>query len=138
MNKGFLGRKGFTLTEMLVIIAIIGLISAIVTASTSAARQKARDEARLGDLRTIQLGLALYNDVNRGYPAGNDISALNVLVTQKYLPAIPTDPFGAQYEYMLSGSRYCLGATVERTPPEGSAVCTSAPSGSTANYKVQR
>lgn len=138
MKKRSLGRKGFTLTEMLVIIAIVGLFSAIVTASTSAARQKARDEARLGDLRSIQLGLALYHDVNRGYPAGNDITALNVLVTQKYLPSIPTDPFGTPYEYMLTGSRYCLGATVERTPPEGSALCTSAPSGSTANYKVQR
>lgn len=133
-----LAQKGFTLIEILIVIAIIGLFSAIVLASTSAARQKARDEARLGDLRSIQLGLALYHDVNRAYPAGIDISALNVLVTEKYLPAIPTDPSGAPYEYMLTGSRYCLGATVERTPPEGSAVCTSAPSGSTANYKVQR
>lgn len=131
-------QKGFSLVEVVIIIVILGFLATLVFASTEAARQKARDEARLGDLRTIQIGLALYHDVNRGYPAGGDISALNILVAQKYIPSIPADPSGGNYEYMLSGSRYCLGATLERTPPDGSAVCTSAAAGSTANYKVQR
>ncbi len=131
-------QKGFSLVEVIIIIVILGFLATIVVASSEAARQKARDEARLGDLRTIQIGLALYHDVNRAYPPGNDISALTILVDQKYIPSIPTDPSGGNYEYMVTGSRYCLGATLERTPPEGSVNCTSSPSGSTANYKVQR
>ena len=131
-------QKGFSLIEVTIIIVILGFLATIVVASTEAARQKARDEARLGDLRTIQIGLALYHDVNRAYPAGSDITALNILVAQKYIPSIPADPSGSNYEYMLTGSRYCLGATLERTIPDGTVNCTSASSGSTAKYKVQR
>ena len=132
-------KKAFTLVELLIVIAIIGLFTSVLAASTTASRAKARDNRRITDMKEIQLGLALYYDVNRAYPAGTDASALDVLVTDKYLPAIPTDPAGgAAYEYMTSGGRYCLGVTLESTIPDDSASCTSKSSGSTANYKATR
>jgi prepilin-type N-terminal cleavage/methylation domain-containing protein len=130
----------FTLVELMIVLAIIGILSSVIIASTSAARGKARDNRRITDMKEIQLGLALYYDVNKSYPAGSDISALSVLVSQRYLPAIPSDPAGGAYEYLPynSNKNYCVGVTLEGAVPNDSASCTSKSSGSTANYKAQR
>lgn len=138
-----MNKKGFTLVELLIVIAIIGIFTALLFGATSSSRGRSRDDRRVTDLKQIQLALALYLDVNRQYPPGTDATALNVLVTQKYLPVLPVDPqTGLGYEYMtVAGNRkYCLGAKLEdptRTPNDNVA-CTSKASGSTANYKVQK
>jgi len=106
---------GFTLVELLIVLAIIGLLSSVVIASTTQSRSKARDVRRIGDLKEIQLALAIYYDVNKFYPA-----SLTTLVTDRYLASIPVDPDATRsYEYsqLNSGKTYCLGANLEGTAP---------------------
>lgn len=124
--------RGFTLVEMLIVLGIIGVLSGIVLESTSVARAKSRDTKRLSDMKEIQLGLALYFDVNRVYPA-----SLATLVSQRYIPELPNDPNGSSYEYLSASpySTYCIGVKLESTIPTDGSSCTSAVSGSTANYK---
>ncbi len=61
-------ERGFTLTEMLVVIAVIAVLTAILLPVFSTVREKARQNACLGNLR--QIGTALiayaqdYDDVN--------------------------------------------------------------------------
>lgn len=62
-------RRGFSLIELLVVISIIGLLTAIGTASLSNAQQKGRDARRKADLKTIQQALELYFQANGKYPA---------------------------------------------------------------------
>lgn len=122
---------------MMIVLAIIGLLSAVVVTSTTLSRAKARDTSRLSDMNTLGIGLALYYDVNKIYPAS--LSTLSA-VGQGYLPVIPKDPMTkADYEYLVAvdNKSYCLGVTLESTIPSDSAVCTSKASDSTANYKVQ-
>lgn len=113
----------------------MGILTSVVVGATTASRSKARDTKRISDMKEIELGLALYFDVNKSYPA-----SLNTLVSDKYLPVIPTDPAGGGYEYLASnGNRsYCIGVRLEGAIPNDSASCTSQASGSTANYKSQR
>lgn len=125
-------KKGFTLVELLIVIAIIGILSSIVISSTTVSRAKARDVRRISDMKEIQIGLALYYDVNKHYP--NDLDGL---LTDKYLPSLPQDPLTlTNYEYLVTSGKYCLGATLEDIIPSDSATCTSAAGGSTANYKA--
>ena len=58
--------KAFTLIELLVVIAIISLLSSVVLASLSAAREGARDAARLSDTKNVMTAIELYkNDTAR-------------------------------------------------------------------------
>lgn len=59
------------MTELLVVITIIGLLSSIATVSFTSSRMKARDARRLGDLDTVRNGLELYVDDHGGYPSDN-------------------------------------------------------------------
>ena len=61
-------KRGFTLIEVVIVVAVIGILAAVVLASVGEARKKARDTQRKSDLQQIQLALRLYKDTNGTYP----------------------------------------------------------------------
>jgi len=100
-------HSGFTLIELLVVIAIIGLLASVVLASLNSARGKARDAARVSNLREVQKALELYASNNNGqYPnAGGgwnstcngwtvttQNNAVPDLVSGGYMSQLPLDP----------------------------------------------
>ena len=97
-------KKSFTLTELLVVVSIIGLLSSVVLASLNNARAKARDTTRISDLKQLQLALALYYDKNGSYPGAQNTvytsaqaswittDPLTTLVTQGFISKLPVDP----------------------------------------------
>jgi prepilin-type N-terminal cleavage/methylation domain-containing protein len=58
--------KGFTLIELLVVISIIGLLSSVVMASLTTARDKARDARRLSDIEQLRNAFILYQSDHGG------------------------------------------------------------------------
>lgn len=54
--------------ELLIVIAIIGLIATVSIAAVSGARAKGRDEKRVTDLKQIQKALELSFEPGSGYP----------------------------------------------------------------------
>ena len=100
-----MNNKGFTLIEMLVVVAIIGLLSSTILIGLGNARTRARDARRISDLRQVQNGLENYYVENRqAYP--ND--AYNVVI------GLPVDPQGGEYGYVrLSTQSYVLGTCLE-------------------------
>lgn len=60
-------KKSFTLVEMLVVIAIIGILSATVIVGTSTSRVRARDTRRIADLDAIKKAVLLYGDMRGNY-----------------------------------------------------------------------
>ncbi len=60
--------RGFTLTEMLVVISIIGILLAVVGVRYGAVQEGARDTARLSDLGQISLTLNLYKQEHGNLP----------------------------------------------------------------------
>lgn len=63
-------KNAFTLIELMVTIAIIGLISSIVMMGMQEARAKARDAQRIQEFKQIQKAIELYFVDNDKYPAG--------------------------------------------------------------------
>ncbi len=81
-------QRGFTLVELLAVIAIIGILSSIVMVSLGSSKVKSRDAKRVSDIKTLQLALATYYSDNLQYP-----TTLSSLVPG-YLPVLPRDPSG--------------------------------------------
>jgi prepilin-type N-terminal cleavage/methylation domain-containing protein len=61
-------QKAFTLIELLIVIAIIGLLASIVLVSLNSARSKARDAKRKADLRNMTTALEFYYNEYGVYP----------------------------------------------------------------------
>ncbi len=90
MKSNLKTNQGFTLIEIIVVIAIIGILSLIVFTSFEDSRKKARDTARHADIQQLGAALQAY-----GVTYGNYPSNLNDLVTVGLLLSVPTDPVNA-------------------------------------------
>ena len=63
-----LNSKGFTLIELMIVIAIIGILAAIAIPQFASYRQKAYNAAALSDLKTVKTTLEAYYAEHFVYP----------------------------------------------------------------------
>lgn len=69
-------QKRFTLIEILIVVAIIGLIGTLSAVAVSSARANARDAVRLSNVRQMQSAFEDYFVVRNSYPVVEKITAL--------------------------------------------------------------
>lgn len=136
-SRGLNSFFGFSVIELVVVMAMIGLLLAIVLASFNDARLKARNAKRISDLTQIQLALEHYYDDRGEYPrctttdtstcnnsicicitANDDYAFAQFSATTElipYLPQIPQDPTdsaGSQgYDYTYARGYRKTGPT---------------------------
>lgn len=63
-----LNSKGFTLIELMVVIAIIGVLSSVVLSSLNNAKVKARDTKRITEIKQMINALEIYRMTYNQYP----------------------------------------------------------------------
>jgi prepilin-type N-terminal cleavage/methylation domain-containing protein len=114
--------QGFTLIELLVVIAIIGLLASVVLVSMNSARIKARDTARLANIKQIQKALETYHVDNGAYPAVTgvvgSITTLSPFLVPKYLGTLPDDPIipGISGYGSIGSTSYVISVYYENKP----------------------
>lgn len=69
-------QQGFTIIELLIVIAIIGILAGLVLNNFQGAQAKARDVQRRADVNAIHGKLEEYYNNNNGYPDGNLTTAV--------------------------------------------------------------
>ena len=67
-----MNKKGFTLIELIVVIAIIGTLTGLIVNNLNDARARARDAKRKQDLGSFKTALRLYYNDNQTYPVNLD------------------------------------------------------------------
>ncbi|OGD62565.1 hypothetical protein A2160_05990 [Candidatus Beckwithbacteria bacterium RBG_13_42_9] len=101
-------RSGFTFVELLVVITIIALLSAIGLANYRTVSQKTRDSKRKSDLEQIRAALEMYRSDQGQYPTITDLpasfltSCTGTLTSgaKTYMDPIPCDPKNTgSYQY---------------------------------------
>ena len=107
-------KSGFTLVELMVVIAIIAILTGIIITGLVGSKAKSRDAKRASDLSQIALALEQYFDRCYQYPANiTDLSQSlgcptnnGVQVTLgNFISKIPTDPTtNASYGYATNGT----------------------------------
>lgn len=108
---------GFTMIEMLVVVAIAAMLLSITLVSIQQARTKSRDATREQHIKTIQSALALDANTNGnytvydGYLTGTDVVSIG-LKDSNSLSQMPQDPLNSgnyRYSYTsVDGSTYTL------------------------------
>ena len=77
-------KKGFTLAEIMIVVAIIGLLAAITIPNLLRARINANESAAIGNLRTLVSAMESYRSVNGGIYATN-FTTLSTGSTPSYI-----------------------------------------------------
>lgn len=116
MNK----KKAFTLIELLIVVAIIGILAAIAVPNFLNARMKAQVTRSISEIKAISTAMEMYRIDNNsvpfrppGWPCGNcDIEELTATYNPSpitspvaYMTSIPYDPFVSVSEIKTNVNR---------------------------------
>lgn len=124
-------QRGFTLTELIIVIAIIGILVALVIVTYQGVTAQAHKAKRLADVNAVQKALELYRQDYGYYPANGSNNwggALNSAQMQTALSTymrngIPTEPSGdpAKAYYYVRGNADNYGIIIfwSETPLPG-------------------
>lgn len=79
-------KRGFTLVELLVTIAIIATLSAILLPNFMGARQKAMDSKKIQDMNMIKTALRTYYNDNQTYPRVTNVTNIGATLASYMQP----------------------------------------------------
>jgi prepilin-type N-terminal cleavage/methylation domain-containing protein len=111
-------KQGFTLIEILIVVAIIAILASVVLVGLGPTQQQGRDARRLSDLREVQTALELYYNKNGVYPDGSTWGVMTTALVGGSIGVsqIPNDPSTNgtyYYQSFASDSTYVIGAKLE-------------------------
>lgn len=115
--------KGFTLIELIIVVAIIGFLAVLAIVVLTSATQRSRDSKRVADINSMKKALDIYNGEVGSFP---DISSTTDWITgfgaelEEYISPFPVDPEhsdGSVYVYLVNGGHdeYYLKAILENS-----------------------
>ncbi len=144
-------QAGFTLMELIVVMAILGLLATIGLNSFRSSQLKSRDGKRKSDLEQVQRALEMYhNDYGRYPDSSNGQIVINLTAiawgdemrdaNTLYMKELPKDPSGnPEYCYLFEAgppAGYKLYAKLENSQDPKRAGPYTCGGNSTYNYGV--
>lgn len=106
---------GFSLTELMIVVFIMGLLATMIIVSTSGIFGQSRDAKARADIQRLDSALQLYNLDIGGYPSSDQglralVQAPSVVNDVRYraggyVSSLELDPWGNPYQYDAPGRR---------------------------------
>ena len=105
-NSFFKQRQGFTLIEIVAVLAILGMMAIMLMPSIDVASNRAKDTKMVSDLVTLDSAIKLYRMENEKYP-----ESLADLQNDYVANKVYKDAAGESIVYTLNGTTYTLTGT---------------------------
>jgi len=94
--------SGFTLVELIMVMAIVGVLASLATSTLGEVRNKTRNARGVSEIRNIEKDIFAYASEKGNYPASlTDIGKADQL-----------DPWGNPYVYSVSPNRTYTGVNI--------------------------
>ena len=98
-------QRGMTLIEIMVVVAILGMIASVVAVGVVKQLANAKVQGAALDIKGFEDGLLLYKMKHGHFPSTSD--GLGVLYTEGILKGEPKkDPWGGDYVYVFPGQKH--------------------------------
>lgn len=122
-----MNRKGFTLVEIMIVVAIIALLAAIAIPNLLSARRTANTAAAKANVRSLSTAAETYSTANNGgYPA--DVAALATYISSASAYCNQTVQ-GYAYVCTLAATGYTITATPTTVGTTGDVTYTATTGG---------
>lgn len=123
-------RSAFTLVELMVVVAVIGILAGIAVFNIPGIQKSARDSQRLSDLRQLQTILERVKVAEEAYPLSNESYEVKDRawgsLWNEYSYRVPKDPLPSQkYVYVSDGLSYQLYAKFENPSSAQAFACAA-------------
>jgi general secretion pathway protein G len=109
--------RGFTLIELIVVVAIIGILATIAVPAMKTAPQRAREAALKEDLFTLRSCLDQFHADRGRYP-----TSLDEVVSLGYLRGVPVDPVTGSRDTWVVVYEEVTGGESERQQEAGQGI----------------
>ena len=118
-------RGGFTLIEVLLVVAILGILAGVVVVNFAGKQKKAQIDACRSSIQNTCTAVDMYEVDTGRFPPN-----LNALVQNDgspnwngpYVRSAMQDPWGHEFQYVLTGDSYTISS---QGPGDGSGPITS-------------
>ena len=116
IDRSITSTRGFTLVEILIVVAVIGLLISIAIPNFAKTRKVAQANICVENLMQIEAAKQIWA-LEKGKASGDPVEESDLIGATLYIKKQPQCPSGGTYDFNVIGTNALCSIGVSETPP---------------------